>query len=77
MLEKIKEILAAELEIDPSVINPETRFKEDLAADSYTLFGLVLDLQDEYGFEIPPEKFEELTTVGKVIDYLKEAGIEA
>ena len=77
MLEKIKEILAAELDIDPAGITPETRFKEDLAADSYTLFGLVLDLQDEYGFEIPPEKLEELTTVGKVIEFLKEAGIEA
>lgn len=77
MLEKIKEILAAELDIDPAIITTETRFKEDLAADSYTLFSLVLDLQDEYGFEIPPEKLEELTTVGKVIDYLKEAGIEA
>lgn len=77
MLEKIKEILAAELDIDSAGITPETRFKEDLAADSYTLFGLVLDLQDEYGFEIPPEKLEELTTVGKVIEFLKEAGIEA
>ncbi len=77
MLEKIKEILAAELDIDPASITEQTRFKEDLGADSYTLFGLVLDLQDEYGFEIPPEKLEELTSVGKVIEYLKEAGIEA
>ena len=46
-------------------------FKEDLGADSLDLFELVTNLEEEYNIEIPAEELENLTTVGKVIDYLK------
>ena len=77
MLEKIQSILAEKLGIDAGSVTAETRFKEDLGADSLDLFELVTDLEDEYQIEVPAEKLEELTTVGKVIDYLKSIGIEA
>ncbi len=77
MLEKIKTILAEKLDIDTAGITEETDFKEDLGIDSLDLFELVTDLEDAYKIEVPAEELENLTTVGKVIDYLKGIGITA
>ena len=77
MLEKIKALLAEELGVNADEITAETSFKEDLGADSLDLFELVTNLEEEYNIEIPAEQVEEMTTVGKVIDYLKSIHIEA
>ena len=77
MLEKIKELLADELGIEAEEITEATSFKDDLGADSLDLFVLVTNLEEEYDIEIPAEELEKLTTVGKVIAYLKSVGIEA
>ena len=77
MLEKIKALLAQELGVNAEEITAETSFKEDLGADSLDLFELVTNLEEEYNIEIPAEQLEEMTTVGKVIDYLKSIHIEA
>ena len=77
MLEKMKEMIADQLDIDASEVTLESRFKEDLDADSLDLFELVMALEDEYNIEIPAEELTELATVGDVIEYLKGRGIEA
>ena len=77
MLEKMKEIIAEQLNCGADTITEETSFKEDLGADSLDLFELVTNLEEEYNIEIPAEQLEEMTTVGKVIDYLKSIHIEA
>ncbi|MBD9001828.1 MAG: acyl carrier protein [Coprococcus catus] len=77
MLEKIKALLAEELGVNADEITAETSFKEDLGADSLDLFELVTNLEEEYNIEIPAEQLEDMTTVGKVIDYLKSMHIEA
>ena len=77
MLEKIKALLAEELGVNADEITAETSFKEDLGADSLDLFELVTNLEEEYNIEIPAEQLEEMTTVGKVTDYLKSIHIEA
>ena len=76
MLEKMREIIAEQLNCDAESIQPETSFKEDLGADSLDLFELVMALEDEYSVDIPSEELQELTTVGAVIDYLKTKGVE-
>jgi len=76
MLEKIIEIISEKLSLETTGITRETRFKEDLGADSLDLFELIMALEDEYGIEIEQDSLESLTTVGAVIDYLVEAGIE-
>mgnify|MGYP000838687722 CR=1 FL=1 len=45
--------------------------------DSLDLFELVMALEDEYNIEIPAEDLTDLTTVGAVMDYLKNKGVEA
>lgn len=76
MLERMKEIIAEQLGTEAAGITAETSFKEDLGADSLDLFELVMALEDEYSVEIPSEELEKLLTVGDVIDYLKEKGVE-
>lgn len=76
MLEKMKQIIAEELNCDESEITAETSFKDDLGADSLDLFELVMALEEEYDIEIPAEELTELDTVGSVIEYLKEQGVE-
>ena len=77
MLEKMKEIIANQLSVDADSITEASSFKEDLGADSLDLFELVMALEDEYNVEIPAEELTDLNTVGDVIDYLKNKGVEA
>ena len=76
MLEKMREIIAEQLNCEEESIQLETSFKEDLGADPLDLFELVMALEDEYSVDIPSEELQELTTVGAVIDYLKTKGVE-
>ena len=66
----IREHLADELDVDPSVITEETRFKEDLEADSLDLYTLVQEFEDTYGVRIPDEDAASILTVGQAIDYV-------
>ena len=71
MLEKVKEIIEEQLNVEGVEITEATRFKEDLEADSLDLFELVMAFEEEYGVEIPSEDLENITTVGAVIDYIE------
>ena len=75
MLEKIKEILSAQLNLDPEDIVENARFHEDLGIDSLDLLELVMGLEEEYSFEVPQEALEKLNTVGDVVSYLRDNGI--
>ena len=55
MSEKMKSIIAEQLNIDASEITLESSFKDDLNADSLDLFEMVMALEDNYGVEIPSE----------------------
>ena len=77
MLEKMQEIIAEQLNVEAGTITAESSFKEDLGADSLDLFELVMALEDEYSVEIPAEDLQNLLTVGDVMNYLKNKGVEA
>ena len=77
MLEKMRQILAEQFKCEEDTITEETNFKDDLGADSLDLFELVMALEEEYSIEIPADDLTNLTTVGSVIDYLKDKGVEA
>ena len=70
VMERIREHLAAELEVDPAVIAEGTRFKEDLEADSLDLVELTVELEDSYGIRIPDEEAARILTVGQAADYV-------
>ena len=75
MLEKMKPIIAEQLNVNEAEIKPETKFKDDLGADSLDLFEMVMALEEE--FEIPSEDLENIVTVNDIMGYLKEKGVEA
>ena len=76
MLEKMREMIAEQLNCEADTITADTSFKDDLEADSLDLFELVMALEDEYNIEIPAEELSDLNTVGDVIEYLKDRGVE-
>ena len=76
MLEKMREIIAEQLNCDGETIGLDTSFKDDLGADSLDLFELVMALEEEYGLEIPAEELSDVETVGDIIEYLKDKGVE-
>ena len=76
MLEKMREIIAEQLNCDGETIGLDTSFKDDLGADSLDLFELVMALEEEYGLEIPAEELSDVETVGDTIEYLKNKGVE-
>ena len=77
MLEKMKTIIAEQLSVDADSIQADSNFKEDLGADSIDLFELVMELEEEFGVEIPSEDLESIATVNDVMEYLKNKGVEA
>ena len=68
--ELIRAHLADELDVDPATIALETRFKEDLAADSLDLYTLVQELEDSYGVRISDEQAVDILTVGQAVDFV-------
>ena len=76
MLEKVAAIIREQLNQEDVEITEATRFKEDLEVDSLDLFEMVMALEDEYSVEIPAEDLQNLLTVGDVMKYLKDKGVE-
>ena len=76
MLEKLQEIIAGQIGIDASSITETSNFKDDLKVDSLDLFEMIMSMEEEFGVEIPPEDLENLPTVGDVMNYLKDKGVE-
>jgi len=70
VLEKIRVHLADELDIDPARIEPQTRFREDLSADSLDLYTLVQELDDTYGVKISDDQAAQIQTVESAIDFV-------
>jgi acyl carrier protein len=68
--ELIRDHLADELDVDPAQVALETRFKEDLAADSLDLYTLVQELEDSYGVRISDEQAADILTVGQAVDFV-------
>jgi len=74
--EKVKEIIIDQLGVNAEQVTPEASFIEDLGADSLDQVELVMAFEEEFGAQIPDEDAEKLTTVGKVVAYLKEKGFD-
>ena len=70
----IRSHLADELDVDAASIGEETRFKEDLEADSLDLYTLVQELEDSYGVRISDEEASRILTVGQAVDFVLASG---
>jgi acyl carrier protein len=70
LLVKVREHLAAELEVPLDGIDESTRFRDDLDTDSLDLYELVMELEDTYGVGIPEEEAAKIETVGQAVDFV-------
>ena len=70
VLTLVRDHLVAELEVSAEKITPETRFKEDLDADSLDLYELVMELEDRYGIRVSEEEAAQIETVGNAVDFV-------
>jgi acyl carrier protein len=72
VMAKVREHLSAELEVDAARIQPETRFRDDLDADSLDLYELVMELEDTYGVSVSEEEAARIETVADAVDFVLE-----
>ena len=70
VLALIRAHLADELDVDSAEITEQTRFKEDLEADSLDLYTLVQELEDTYGLSMSEEQAAKVLTVSAAIDFV-------
>ena len=70
--ERIRELLAEQLDIDEDKITMDSDILEDFEADSLDVVDMVMTLEDECGVEVPDEQIENFHTVGDVVRYVEE-----
>lgn len=68
---KVKAIIADQLGVALEEVKPESRFIEDLGADSLDIVELIMAMEEEFETEIPDEEAEKILTVGDTIEYVK------
>jgi acyl carrier protein len=69
-LVKVKEVVMDKLGVEESQITETAHFMDDLGADSLDTVELIMQLEEEFGIEIPDEDAEKITTVGAAVEYI-------
>ena len=71
VFEKIKTILAEQLDVDAEEMSLDTKIADDLGADSLDVVELLMSIEDEFGVEIPDEEIENIKTIGNLVEYIE------
>jgi acyl carrier protein len=72
LLDDVKEVVVEQLDCDPAEIKEDSKFIEDLGADSLDVVELVMALEEKFDIEIPDEDAEKILTVGDAIKYVED-----
>ncbi len=70
--ERVTDIVVEQLGLDRDKVQPESKFVDDLGADSLDTVELVMALEEEFEIEIPDEEAEKITTLREAIAYVEE-----
>lgn len=73
IFEKIRAILAEQLDVAEDEITMESSIAEDLGADSLDVVDLIMSIEDEFNLEVPDTEVENIKTVGDVVNYIESA----
>lgn len=71
--EKLQQIIAEVLNIEPDEITMNTTFVDDLGADSLDVFQIIMGIEEEFDIEIPTEEAEKIISVGDAVEAIKNA----
>ena len=77
VLERVKKVVVAQLEVAEEEVTPTASFVDDLGADSLDVVELVMGLEEEFDIEIPDEDAEKIATVGDAVSYIDSKTKEA
>ena len=69
--DKVKEVIVDKLGVEEDKIESSSSFVDDLGADSLDTVELIMQLEEEFGIEIPDENAEQMTTVQQAVDYIE------
>ena len=67
---RVKDIVVKQLGVEADVIKAERSFVDDLGADSLDIVELVMNLEEEFGFDIPDDEAEKIRTFGNAVEYI-------
>ncbi len=70
IFEKVRDALASQFELDADSITMDTNLIDDLGADSLDVVELIMELEDDFGVVISDEDAAQLTTVGRIVEFL-------
>lgn len=73
LLDEVKEVVVEQLNVNPDEVKEESKFVEDLGADSLDVVELVMALEEKFDIEIPDSDAEKIVTVGDAIKYIQES----
>ncbi len=68
--EKVRAVIAKQLDFPEESITMESKLIEDLKADSLDVVELIMDLEQEYGIEIPDDDLPGIRTVGDIVKFI-------
>lgn len=71
--EKLQQIIAEVLNVEPDEITMDTTFVDDLGADSLDVFQIIMGIEEEFDIEIPNEAAEAIVTVADAVEQIKSA----
>jgi acyl carrier protein len=72
LFDEVKEVVVEQLNANPEEVKEDSKFVEDLGADSLDVVELVMALEEKFGIEIPDEDAEKIQTVGDAVKYIEE-----
>ena len=70
---RVVSIITDKLGVEESQVTPESRFTNDLGADSLDTVELIMELEKEFDLSIPDEEAEKIVTVGDAIAFIENA----
>lgn len=70
--ERVTDIIVEQLGLEREKVKPESKFVDDLGADSLDTVEMVMALEDEFKIEIPDEEAEKITTLRDAINHIEE-----
>ena len=71
IFDKVKAILAEQLDVEAETLSLETDIGKDLNADSLDVVEILMSLEDEFDVEIPDEEIENIKTIGDLVEYIE------
>lgn len=71
LIDDIKEVVVEQLSVNPDEVKPDSKFVEDLGADSLDVVELVMALEEKFDIEIPDDEAEKIQTLNDVVAYIE------